>query len=162
MRQKLIYILFLITGISSVIFCGCDAQIDRQHIREYVYINSTDHTLQFTVWIDKEDGVVVSTGPYGDKLLVIPPHSSSGVLSITGLGGKTANPSQRAIDVILTSKPKVYLDDISCVVFEESGLALLSNYQYEMLGDRHIKYTYTFTDADFENAKPCEEEEVEN
>ena len=127
------------------------------HKCNFVYINQTDHTLMFH---DRNY-------PY---MHVILPQSSSNFIEY-GDGEKETRSHeiyQNVLNYRLLYGNKsaiVSIDDTLCVEFYESGFALISNYQYELLSDRNVKYTYTFTDADFVDAKSCnddtDEESVE-
>jgi len=162
MQRVYIWTLCLIIG---VIFSGCT--LTSWGIKfEFVFINQTDYTIEFMINSDKEDGVWLSDDNRWSRMLEIPPNSISKVLANVGDGPKRIDPILNAREAIrhllfnLEHKSgTVFIDKTECVFFDNSSFALASNYEYEVFGDRHIRYTYTFTNADFEVAKPCEEEE---
>lgn len=133
---------------------------------EFVFINETDHTIEFYIWANVENGVPVWKLPTAVKIL---PNSKSKVFFTVSVPGpkKMNNPNlpqglllmvlQRGYDGDRVSS--ILVDGIECFLFENSGFALASNYKSELLGDRHARHTYTFTNADFEIRKPCEEED---
>jgi len=162
MARKYIWTFCLTIGIIGITnSCMYDYNIDR----EFVYINETDHTIEFYIWAEIEDGVVVSVPlelPIAVKIL---PNSKSKVFS-TGNGEygriKTnPNMGQWIIEALVGRRgASILVDGTECFLFENSGFALASNYKNEVLKDWLVRHIYTFTDADFEIGKPCEEEYV--
>jgi hypothetical protein len=132
---------------------------------EFIFINETDHTIELYIWPHKIDGVGVSS--LERRTVKVLPNSKSKIFSVPTRGSKEINPNlpQQFIQFSLgyeRGQTSVFVDSTECFLFEETGFALASNYENEVFeGDRRVRHTYTFTNADFEIGKPCEEEENE-
>jgi len=160
MARKYIWTLCLTIGI---IGNGCF--VSYLHTDEFVFINETDRTIEFYIWPHMIDGVHVSTEKRTIKLL---PNSKSKVFTMLSSGGKEINPNLHQgilltflLDDYRENKIFILVNGTECFLFENSGFALASNYENEVSSrrDRRVRHTYTFTNADFETGKPCEEEE---
>jgi len=153
--------LYLTIGVIGVIGNSC-MQVSYGGELEFVFINETDHTIEFCIWADIEDD---TSAPYSEwpRTVKILPNSTSKVFAIETVGGsKGISPDlhQKTIENLICSfdeKFSILVDSVECFWFENTGFALASNYENEVLGDRRVRYTYTFTNADFEIGKPCEE-----
>jgi len=165
MVRKHIWTLCLVIG---VIFNSCS----RCLMEEFVFINETNHTIEFSIWwAQMEDGVWL--GSLERRIVKIPPNSKSQVFAyIYNVSSKKIIPNlhQQNLEGLLgyyhywqhygRRGIPVLVDGTECFLFENSGFVLASNYESEVFErDRRIRYTYTFTNVDFEVAKPCEEEE---
>jgi hypothetical protein len=143
----------LITGI-SLLLSGCNGtSVDYACFCEFVYANQTDYTVRLKI-----------KGPANQEVfLVIHPQSVVDAPQQIPDSGKTPDSfidGQNGLNMLLDMtdnlrKSTICIDHATCVDCEKSGVVEISNYQCEMLGERHFKYTYTFTDADFADAKPC-------
>ena len=149
---KIFLLICLFAGI-ILIFHNCEkskAETDYIHKYEFFYINLTDYTLIFKI------------NAYNQNIIEILPQSTNNVLKFNYEGGEET-PSKEAGQMILNKLFRdgkylssiVFIDETSCVEFFESGIVKISNYQYEILQKRHVKYTYTFTHADFADVNPC-------
>jgi hypothetical protein len=108
---------------------------------DFVYTNQTEHTLQFVAM---------------DTTRTILPNSTNNTFIVNTDGPKQVNAEQNAPSALAYLLRDNYQEkanlciDGTCVDVEQEGFVQSSNYQYEVLGDRHIRYTYTFTDADID------------
>jgi len=133
---------------------------------EFLFINETDHAIEFYIWPHMVDGVWVSS--LERKTIKMLPNSKSRVFAIQTPSGPEVNPvlSQGTLLMFLRThyvedRISILVDGTECFLFENSGFALASNYESEVSSrrDRRVRHTYTFTNADFETGKPCEKEE---
>jgi len=142
-------------------------------IDEFVFINESDHTIEFYIFgANMEDGIPLI---YQERRIVkLLPNSKSKVFAyMYNVTSRKIDPNlnQQWLEGVLNShyywhhygkngKP-VFVDSTECFLFRNSGFALASNYESEVFErDRRVRHTYTFTNADFEIGKPCEEEDV--
>lgn len=139
MKQKNIFQLFLLIGSTIIlIFCSCSKTItDHECSSEFVYINQTDHTLQFEA---------------RDTIRTIIPQSTNNVFTVVGFGSKRSVDKASDVSDALNDRflnggdEKVNLCiDNNCIVVEQKGLTQGANYVCEDLGNGWIRYTYTFT-----------------
>lgn len=144
--MKITFKLFLIVCGSIVVLCNsCKKRyIDCVIKIEFVYTNQTDHTVRFEAL---------------DTMRVILPNSTNNVITVDGDGPKKINPEPVPLPYLFHYEFNAEYDyieeatlciDDTCMVVEQKGFAQSTNYQYEVLGDRHIRYIYTFTDAEIE------------
>jgi hypothetical protein len=132
---------------------------------DYVFVNQTDYLLEFKIWSNYEDGTYVPLDKQVRTISIVP-QSTSTTFSIRDSGPEKLDAALGRYGFVRTLLGpsevlhgvfSMLIDNITCAVFDGVGFALPSNYEYEVLGNRHIKYIYTFTDADFENLVECDE-----
>jgi len=116
-------------------------------IYEFVYINQTDYTLEFV------------PASYSNNVVILPQSSRIVVVQRSCEETIDKKCAKSILCIFLTDDVNkgaiVFIDETLCVEFFESGFVEILNYQYKMLGKRHVRYTYTFTETDFEEPKPC-------
>lgn len=149
---------FSAIGISIVAFAilGCGKESVEYRLKvEFLYINATDSTVEF----DFRESV----STLGLKQVVLNPKSSSDLLTIEAEGGfKKPNPVTCCQGILednyASSKVKtLILNNSYCVIQADNKSTDISNYESEIISDRHFRYTYTFRKADFENAVLCQQ-----
>ena len=159
MQRVYIWTLCLTIGIT-----GNSCLVSHTLRYEFVFINETDHTIELYIWPHMIDGVWFSS--LERRAVKILPNSKSRVFAIPSPSGPEVNPAlpQGVLQMLLhgpliEDMVSILVDDTECFLFRDSGFALASNYKSEVFErDRRVRHTYTFTNADFEVAKPCEEE----
>ena len=140
------WMVFLTFGI-ILIFNNCHSTSWIQRY-EFVYINQTDFTIKF-----------IPTSYHSNNVVILP--KSSNIVEVLECCEETINKeyAQSVLNFFLrdggNNSVIVFIDETSCVEFFDSGFVEILNYQYKMLGKRHVRYTYTFTEADFSNQKTC-------
>jgi hypothetical protein len=109
----------------------------------YVYVNNTDSLIE------------VKSGVYNFSINPNEFHT----IEQTGDGSK--NISEEDYVPPMTSAGIIYAStkcdtlDTGVKVGKGEGILSLENYKSEKVGDRHYKFTYTFTDIDYKKAVPC-------
>lgn len=160
MQRGIVWTFYLIIGVigNSCIYRSYSSK------REFVFINETNRTIEFTIWADLEDNESIV---YWEKprIVKILPHSRSNVFAFVNMSPPIINPIMpEKTPMLLISRSEhgasILVDSTECFLFDNSGFMLYSNYENEVLDDRHVKHIYMFTYADFEIGKPCEEEEI--
>lgn len=53
------------------------------------------------------------------------------------------------------SSKTITLNDTLCSIQLNEKSTIIENYDVETIADRHYRYTYSFKNNDFENAKMC-------
>jgi len=157
MKNKFVIAITLFLAICIAYGCSFFVSTDYSHNYEFVYINQTDYTLKFKI----------DPAWHNQNIFECLPQSSNNVLKVQLEGGKNMRPKetdQIMLNNLLCSCllgdctylcSIIFVDEISCVEICESGFVKISNYQCKVLGKRYVRYTYTFTEADFVDAKPC-------
>lgn len=145
---------FLIIGISAIIgisFIGCgDEDVEYKMTVDFVYVNQTDNTIRFSI---REPSI-------GDSIDVkLNPKTQSSTYSYE-ISGAPKNPTpenccQGVLEGNIGTYSIIILNDEQYVVHEGEKSVLISNYKDSIISDRHFRYTYTFTEMDFENSLPC-------
>ncbi len=133
---------FVIVTLILMSSCG-RTLVDYVSKEEFVFNNQTEHTLQFKA---------------RDTMRVILPQSKNNVITITGIGPEKLYPEQATKFTLLNlfrnydfsaEEATLCIGD-TCVLVKQKGFAQISNYQSKALNDRHIRYTYTFTNAEID------------
>ena len=154
MEQKTIWMPFLIIGISVItvcLVCSCSSDTDYFLRVDFVLINGTDNGFTFVDIIDNHQNVDLYLSSGEHKIFIIRTDGAD----------KYPNPQnccQGLLDSVHGGHILVYTTytgDTLCKIFRNDGPHLLKNYTPEILDDRHFRYTYTFTVADFADVKYC-------
>jgi hypothetical protein len=128
---------------------GCGKKlIDHAKIGEFVFINQTSYAITYEVKIGKYN---------------ILPHSTTTVIDtqdsgITAEANDYSSPFNEEYMVASIDPLVVRFDQTKCwMVNRNSDHSLLNikSYVAEKLGDRKFKFTYTFTEADYNRATIC-------
>lgn len=148
MEQKRIWTLLLLIGVLSSVLTSCtEADVDKAYYNDMYYVNETNHelyiemyqyinesvdTLKYVYFINKGDAF------YQEIEL---------------------NMGARNGEIIYADSCVIKFDNERIASFDyhtnrESAFHLMNheNYTFEEISDNRDKYTYTFTEADFENA----------
>lgn len=160
MEQKIIWKHYLIIGlISSAIFMSC-GRVDVEYTMavDLVYENKTDSLVSFSISEKISSNKVTE--------VKLPAHSKSKIFSYPSYEGvsKIVEPEScrngflgnvyASLNWNGLSKD-ITVNDTLCVTHLNEKSSLIQNYNYEIIADRHFRYTYTFNKEDFENAKLC-------
>ncbi|MGL1884935.1 MAG: hypothetical protein OCD76_00360 [Reichenbachiella sp.] len=146
MQQKIIYLLFLITGISLIISsCG-----------------ETEYPLDVDlIFINQTDSLII----YNDQFEIVP--NATYKESIESTAGSEKKPNidnccQGTLEDFQGSYQQVIISiesDDSCVFFsfsEDQGPTSINNFESRVISDRHFEYTYHITRDDFNNPERCD------
>ncbi len=127
------YILFLIAVASlCCLFAGCGSpEIDYVVKADWVYINDTEHTIEVK----------------GFYNFTLEPQGSYTIYQDGDGPEQTTEESYIAPFVFGIST--IVIDGETEIPIGDSGITDRKNYTSEKIADRHYKFTYTFTDADF-------------
>ncbi len=145
MKQKTIWIHYLLIGvIFNLLFAGFSCKkIEPDMDGEYVYINSTNHIISFLT-------------PHVDsfKLLGLKTH----LIKLHGVARKKARPETYGTPFNNSSSLVIQFDGNKCLTMtnlSENSLLNINHYSVEKIDDWTYKFTYTFTEADYNRAITC-------
>lgn len=142
MVQKIIWMRYLTLGTSFLVIlsiASCKKHVDYLVKGTYVYVNNTDSLIDvknapYVFTIKSKESYTIEQIGDGTKEITeknyVAPFS----------GGQIITYGNNMCDTLLVSKESI------------SGI---ENYMSEKVGERHYKFTYTFTDTDYKKAVPC-------
>ena len=118
---------------------------------EFYFVNKTNYNIVFSPGFEKYN---------------LQPHTVSTVFRTSDLSGKVVEPSSFASPLYKENVPMppkqtivIKFDGKRCMVIKdekgENNPLNINSYTAEKLGERKYKFTYTFTDADYERAVAC-------
>lgn len=155
MEQRKTWMCFLLFGISAfLLITGCGKSTSEYVLEiDLQYQNVTDSTLSFEI----------AKGQSGAfETVILPPQSSGGPFSYH-LDGDFVNPTPDNCclgfvenNFKLSEANYITVNDSLCVLHNQEKSAILSNYESEIISDRHFRYTYTFKSDDLAGAAPCQ------
>ncbi|UOY05787.1 hypothetical protein L0P88_17830 [Muricauda sp. SCSIO 64092] len=122
---------------------------------DLVYANQTDSTIRFKMFEPEPMGFI------GVNLIDVKlnPQSQRMVYAYETDGApkdpKPESCCQGFLEGVLGAHNTIIINDTSYVIHGGEKSVLISNYKDSIISDRHFRYTYTFTETDFENAQPC-------
>jgi hypothetical protein len=157
--QKTIWLHYLLIGISvPFLVAGCGKKDVEYRMRvELTFINTTDKVISFQM----RSGISSSNL----ESVTITPRTQSKTFTYNVEGvDKKMNPGNCCQDVLIDVYGGRGLEGVSqtlkfnnnlCVTHLNEKSVILANYTTERITDRHFRYSYTFTENDFENAEPC-------
>lgn len=146
MVQKTTWMRSLIFGISLIcanLFFQCKKHVDYLSMGTYVYFNDTDSLIEvrsgvYDFAINSKQSYIIEQRGDGSKNVsendYVPPMTSAGVI-YAGTKCDTLNSGIK--------------------VGKGEGILNLENYKSEKIGERHYKFTYTFTEVDYKKGVPC-------
>jgi hypothetical protein len=124
---------------------------------DLVYVNQTDSSISFQI--------LENIGLNNISTITLDPFSTSKIFTYEydGVDKKITPQSccnsflRNVYDIndINGSGKKIVLNDSLCVFHLNNKSTIISNYNSEVISDRHFRYTYTFTFKDFKDAKKC-------
>jgi hypothetical protein len=146
MQQKTTWMRYLTLGISVMIIFAllqCKGEVDYFVQGTYVYVNSTDSLID------------VKSGVYNFK---IKPNDSHKIEQ--GGEGSEDVSAQNYVPPMISAVVKYGNEkcdtlDSGFKVGAGEGITGISNYTSEKISKRHYKFTYTFTNLDYNKARPC-------
>lgn len=145
MERKTTWMRCLLIGISLLIilaFVQCKKRVDYFVRGDFVYVNSTDSVIEVK----------------GDETFVLKPDEQH-VIKESGEGPEIVTTESYVAP--FSSAMVIYNSNKCDTLASGPGLGKgegplgINNYVSEKVGERHFKFTYTFTNADFADAKPC-------
>jgi len=157
----LLKVFISIIGVSLFFGCNKEPGMLYQPVVSFEFQNSTEHSLKIRV---KQ---ISSREEYDiEKFIEILPNSGIGISNNIDIGpSKTLlniddDSIQELLDRFLLVDmytPTIQIDNALYASFSNSGFSLISNYKVGGISDWSKQYLYTFTDADFTDAKSCDE-----
>lgn len=160
MEQRTIWMRFLLIGISlSSLISGCGKE-DIEYVMtvDLVYSNQTDSLIGFEILENISSSTITE--------IELEPFSSSSTFSYEYEGVSRVIEPESCCDDFLSNvytsrglegeSKTITLNDTLCVTHLNEKSVLISNYSHEEISNRHFRYSYVFTENDFENAEPCE------
>jgi len=158
--RKTIWLHYLLIGISVLFLAaGCGKKyVEHRMTMDLTFINKTNGVVSFTV----RPGISSTTL----ENVTVPPQTQSKIFTYNVEGvDKRLNPGNCCQDALIDVYGGRGLEGVSqtlrfndnlCVTHLNEKSVILSNYTTEIITDRHFRYSYTFTEKDFENAVPCQ------
>ncbi len=153
MKQRNIWMLLFLTGILSSFFSCKEGEVDHVSIRDYYLINNSDCNLSIDVYNKLWGGsayywhTTSHSILQGDTLMQSHDFMSGSITGIISLAD--------SVEIAFADTKKVSFGKES-----ESSFNLIQakydNYKREDVGERHVKFIYTFTQEDYNNATPLE------
>jgi len=146
MEWKTTWMRFLMLGIFSLFLIGFSCKkIEPDMDGEYVYINSTNHTISF-----------LTPHVNSFKLLGLQTH----LIKLYEIARKKTRPETYGTPFNNTDSEVIQFDGNKCLTMtssnsSENSLLNISNYSVEKIDNRTYKFTYTFTEADYNRATTC-------
>lgn len=147
--QKTTWMRYLFIGliINCIFFQSC-TKIRKEYIQkaEFVYINETNYTIRF---------------PNGMEIITLNPKQT--IKSNITVGANevvnetTYNNTPKLFDIFKTFNI-VFFNDLKCLDLSKElkhNPSQIKDYVAEKIGDRTYKFTYTFTEADYNRAVAC-------
>lgn len=159
MRQKIIWMHFLIVGISLPLLLAACGKEDIEYRMKValVYHNNTDSLVKFEL---REN---ISLG--NSLIIELSGNTQSKIFSYEYQGvDKVIKPKTCCKDFLNnvyssrdwnSSLKEIVLNGSYCVIHINDKFTNILNYNSEIIGDTHFRYTYTFKKDDFENAVLC-------
>jgi len=142
MKQKIIWMQLLLIGILSSL-SSCTKESDNSYYEKYVFINNSKHAIVIESYTRIDEDYVKNINSI--------PIDSSLVQEIEILFG-----SKTGI-VALSDSVEIFFDSTKYNWFlpnskSEYNVLDRDNYLMDKLSDNHVKYTYVFTENDYNNA----------
>ncbi len=156
MRQKIIWMHYLLIGISVLFFVvGCGKEtMEYRMTMDLTFINRTDSVLSFNL--------NPSVSSNNLENLTILPQSQSKIFTydLEGVDKKLDpdNCCQGVLDNLFEGGDPanfIVINENLCVTHLLEKSVILSNYDAEIISPRHFRYTYTFTKVDIADPRPC-------
>lgn len=142
MEQKTTWMRFLPIGISAlslVVGCG-EAQVDYRVRADYLFINETPYAITYA-----GDGNRFNVGA-----------KDTTRFTSQGNGPETVNKDSFESPLHTYCYPcLIRFENIRCDTIKDIGPAKITNFEARQLSERHMEYTYRFTEKDFQKAKQC-------
>ena len=142
--QSKIWMLFLVLGVFSLFFFGFSCKkINREKSLEFIYINSTNHTINFFT-------------PHFNSfnLLGLKTH----LIEQVQVAGKKIGFETFRTPFTNSNSLVLQFDGNKCLTMTNSSdhsMLNMSNYTEEKIDDMTYRFTYTFTEADYNRAVAC-------
>ncbi len=152
MVQNIIYKGFLIAGISLfLLFINGCGETEHWLNVDFIFKNETDKKLSFFGYEGYSESDL--------KNIVITPDSPFDTISILAVGGyKRPVPTdccQGVLNSVLNENGLgITVNDSVCITYFPLDI---QNYEYEVIGDRHFRYTFIFTDDVLDKFIDCQE-----
>jgi hypothetical protein len=148
--QKTIWMRYLLLGVFSVSFFGfsCKKRVDYAQYAEFRYLNSTSKKIVMD---------------YPKKKFAIEANGGEYYFEVKGIGPKTISPDSYnfSLPINLTEENRIPVTikiGEKCFTSTERSehtLINVNSYQIEKIDEGHYKFTYTFTEADYNLAVNC-------
>ena len=142
--QSKIWMRFLALGVFSLFFFGFSCnKIEREQFGKFIYINSTSHTINFFT-------------PHVNsfKLLGLKTH----LIEQVQVAGKKIGFETFRTPFTNSNSLVLVFDGNKCLTITNSSdhsMLNMSNYTEEKIDDMTYRFTYTFTEADYQRAVTC-------
>ena len=145
MKQNSIWMRFLALGIiiSLTLFINSCQKVNHGQFAEFHFVNKTNHTITYNKPFEKYNVAAMST--------TIVKESQSAGKNVTA--ESYHRPFMEFGGIVLK------FDQDKCIIDHPldspNSIINLKNYVAEKIGDRTYKFTYTFTEADYNRAVTC-------
>lgn len=144
MEQNKMWMRFLALGVFSLFFFGVSCRkIDREQYGEFLYVNSTNHTIN-----------ILTPHVNSFSLFGLKTH----VMKQNQVAGKKVAPETFRNPFTNSNSLVIQFDGNRCLTMtnlSDHSLLNISHYSAEKIDDRTYKFTYTFTEADYNRATTC-------
>ena len=120
----------------------------------FVYKNETDYLISYNRILNSDTSQMFTIAPKSEKVLTFEGGGADKQPTIENCCEGFLESTQGIDAPIL-----VIFENLRCIVYLEGDGStttnLLNGYEAEQLTDRSFKFTFTFTEADYQNAVPC-------
>lgn len=159
MEQKITWMLYSFIGISIVLFAsGCGKEdIEYRMTVDLEYTNQTDSTVSFEIY-ESISSNIFST-------VTLQPSSNSKIFSYDYEGVNENITPETCCNSFLEnvysrreingSSKTIKLNDSLCVTHLNDKSTEITNYEVQIISERHYRYTYNFGKNDLLDAKIC-------
>ena len=146
MKQSNIWMRFLVLGIiiSLPLFINSCQKINYGQFAEFHFVNKTNHAITYNEGFEKYNVAAMST--------TIVKESQSAGKNVTAEGYHRPFIDSRGSIILKFDQDKCIIDH---PLDSPNSIINLKNYVAEKIGDRTYKFTYTFTEADYNRAVAC-------
>lgn len=141
MQQKITYLIFLISGIFSLISCNQNTIVDYKVNLNFVFVNNTKHNISFN-----QEAIVLNVDSMSKSTHTI---TTEGSKELTKESFRTS-PVQPLCDNCI-----VFFDNSRCDTLKGQGIENIDNYEFTKVKQGEYELKYTFNESDFLNSRIC-------
>jgi len=149
MRQKITWMHFLILGLIislAAILSSCDKDVYGV-VTEHHFINQTNHHITY---------------PIGYEKFNVSPQSTTTIRTNTRVGGKVVETEFHSSPLFILPSSSILtikFDNSKCLidvkVDDVHSVRNIKDFSIEKVSENRYKFTYTFTEADYNRAVTC-------
>lgn len=154
MGQMQTWIFYLIIGVNLLFSCQ-PGETEYVVKADFIYINNSQKTIILKDAVDDGDLIYdIKINPKETKKFIL--RGSGGDISKDDVN----DCCQYFLESIHDGEIFLKADSL-CIYYRHRGAHDIKNYEGKRLSDRHLEYTYYFTDENLQEAKDCEEAKQE-